>query len=432
MPKKIKRINGVSIRGTGSGVDGVVGARGIAGPQGQQGPQGDQGVQGDAGEGVPTGGNAGAMLFKTSGTDYDTEWVNDTPNTNDVPKWNGSDWVFVPEGTDLNFSIATFSDGISDTSQLIGSGTWKAIGAVSFTATYNNGPPTAADVSLSGAGSAWSGDLDMGSPYTGPTTNTEAVTYPSSRTGTIVFTLTTTPADTATDSVSFANTMRYGNSTLTQGNQTEASIEALTEVSGPNESRSQTISNIPTTANYLVFAYADALSDVQQVRMNNVTASFNATRTTVAPTVQTGITNVANSAGFSETFAAITSTDTGLANGTNDFQLLTSSTAQNYLYYGVTTKEDTYLESDVEGLANSEATNDNTQVWDSVTAGASEYLLFAFPTRLGTVTFWVGGFEGGFESPETVSVTNSGGFKEDYYVWRSTNLNLGATVVETK
>ena len=335
--------------------------------------------------------------------------------------------------TSLEFSISTFSDGISDTSQLIGSGEWQAIGTVSFTVTYNNGPPTSADVSLSGSSVAWAGDLDMGSPgFEGPTVNTEAVAYPSSRTGSIVFTLTATPADTDTETIGFSNTMRYGNSTLTQGNQTEASIEALSEVSGPNESRSQTISNIPTTANYLVFGYADALSDVLQVRMNGITASFNATRTAVAPSVQTGITNVANSAGFSETFAAITSTDTGLADSSSDFQLLTSSTAMNLLNYGITTKTDTYIESDIEGLANQEITNDNTQIWDSVTATLGQYLLFAFPVRLGTVTFWVGGFEGGFESPETVSVTNAGGFMEDYYVWRSTNSGLGATIVETK
>jgi hypothetical protein len=82
-------------------------------------------------------------------------------------------------------------------------------------------------------------------------------------------------------------------------------------------------------------------------------------------------------------------------------------------------------------LANSPVTNDNTQVWDAVTAGANDYLLFAFPKRLGTVTFWVGGFEGGFEAAETVSVTNSNGWTEDYYAWRSTNKGLGETVVTT-
>jgi hypothetical protein len=102
------------------------------------------------------------------------------------------------------------------------------------------------------------------------------------------------------------------------------------------------------------------------------------------------------------------------------------------LYYGITSKTGTFLESDVEGLANSTVSNDNTQSWSSVTAGSGEYLLFAFPTRLGVPVFYVGGFAGGFESPETVSITNVNGYTENYYVWRSTNSNLGSTSVETR
>ena len=101
------------------------------------------------------------------------------------------------------------------------------------------------------------------------------------------------------------------------------------------------------------------------------------------------------------------------------------------MYYGLTVKTDTFLEADIEGLGTNEITNDNTQTWSSVTTGVGEYMLFSFPKRLGIPTFWVGGFEGGFESPETVSVTNANGWTEDYYAWRSTNSNLGETSVET-
>ncbi|KKK87419.1 hypothetical protein LCGC14_2753430 [marine sediment metagenome] len=156
-----------------------------------------------------------------------------------------------------------------------------------------------------------------------------------------------------------------------------------------------------------------------------ITASFNATRTTVAPLVQTLVTNVANSAGYSETFACITSTDTGLANGTNDFQLLTSSTAQNYIHYGGDTKASGYTEADVESLTDPgiSATNDQTQVWDIVTLAVSEYYIFAIPSRLSTPTFWdySTGFGADFESPETVAITNDAGFTENYKVFRSTN-----------
>jgi len=118
--------------------------------------------------------------------------------------------------------------------------------------------------------------------------------------------------------------------------------------------------------------------------------------------------------------------------GSHTLVTSTSSTTINPLYYGITTKTSGYSEADIEGLATSEITNDNTQIWDAVTTESSEYMLFSFPARLGAVVFWVGGFEGGFEASETVSVTNSNGWTEDYYVWRSTNSNLGATIVETK
>ena len=64
-------------------------------------------------------------------------------------------------------------------------------------------------------------------------------------------------------------------------------------------------------------------------------------------------------------------------------------------------------------------------------------MVFAFPKRLSTggdpdyPLFKVGGFCGGFNCPETVSVTNSNGWTEDYYVWSSENSNLGAQTVTT-
>lgn len=403
MATKIKRINGVPIKGSGYGTDGATGPQGPTGPTGPQGLTGATGPAGADGTTV-----AGSMADLTDVSDTDT------PATNDVVKWDGTEFVFVPEGTDLSFSISTFSDSQS-TTQLIGSGVWKAIGALSFTATYSNGPPTAADVSSS----SWLADLGMGSPnYTGPTVSTEATNYPASPNGSVTFTLTTTPLDTSVESVSFPNTTLYG-------------VTGSLSENGANEDTTYTKTINAGVGETLEFRIPDRLTDIAQVRVGGVTASFNATRTLVAPTVSVAA-SYTNSAGYSENFVAITSTDTNLGAFSTSVETLASSTPINYLYYGVTTKTSTYLESDVEGLANSSITNDNTQVWSSVTAGAGEYLLFAFPTRLGTVTFWVGGFEGGFEAPETVTVTNAAGFQEDYYVWRSTTANLGATVVETK
>lgn len=54
----------------------IEGAIGPQGPQGEDGEEGPQGPKGDDGEGVPEGGTTGQVLAKKSGTDFDTEWVN--------------------------------------------------------------------------------------------------------------------------------------------------------------------------------------------------------------------------------------------------------------------------------------------------------------------------------------------------------------------
>lgn len=69
----------------------------LVGPQGETGPQGPQGVQGPAGTdgvGVPAGGTAGQVLAKIDGTDYNTQWVDQTGGSGGV----GLDSVFMLMG----------------------------------------------------------------------------------------------------------------------------------------------------------------------------------------------------------------------------------------------------------------------------------------------------------------------------------------------
>lgn len=66
----------------------------------------------------------------------------------------------------------------------------------------------------------------------------------------------------------------------------------------------------------------------------------------------------------------------------------------------------------------------------TVTAGSSQYIWYAVPTRCGTCNFNVGGFDGGFTLHSTVSFTNASGYTEDYYVYRSDNANLGTQTVK--
>lgn len=231
-----------------------------------------------------------------------------TPVKNYALLYNGTAPVWAAQGTSFTFAIATFTCdfGASGTYVEMGvAGTWKAIGALSFSATYTNGPATSGSVAHSG----WVGSLTMGGVgYIGPTTNTEAVAYPAID-GNRQFTLT---ASDGTDS--------------------------------------------PTsTITYYFF---------------------------------------------------------------------------NRRYWGTSTTAAGYTEANVEGLTGGDYDLNNTRAKSfTVNAADTYYIIYAYPSRMGTATFTVGGFEGGFGSPETVSVTNPTGYAENYYVYRSTNEGLGSTTV---
>lgn len=379
-------------------------------------------------------------------TDVDT--ITNVPALSEVLKWNGTNWVPAVYNYEFAFSIATFTTGVATTTTLIGAGTFKAIAAISFSATYNNPPGgMTATVALSGSSVAWAGNLSMtGTPPIGPTTNTEAVAYPSTATGSITFTLAqSVDATTSVKTTPFSNTMRYGTNANGIGAQTEVNIEALTQVAGPSESRDQTISNIATgtAGHFLTFSYADRLSDVAQVQRDSgfgfVTASFNSTATTLAPLVQiTGLTTVTNSAGFIEAFAAITARLADLTNGTNDFKLLTTSTAINYIYWGELNIASTadgaavYTEANVENNTATQpgkvGSNSMSSRSMTVNATASEHTYIAYPARLGALTsILIGGFESltDFWKDHGVgtelAITNPEGYQENYFVYVSKN-----------
>lgn len=61
----------------------------------------------------------------------------------------------------------------------------------------------------------------------------------------------------------------------------------------------------------------------------------------------------------------------------------------------------------------------------TIGATGTQYNWFACRTALGTPVFTVGGFDGGFTTPTTVSFTNGSGYTEDYYVFRSVNPGIG-------
>lgn len=273
-----------------------------------------------------------------------------------------------------------------------------------------------------------------GPAYESGTNSEGAINYPASKDQYLRFRLDATDGvdqeyeyETA---IYFRNIVYWGALNKSTG-LTEADVEGLAGDAISND-HTRTVSINAGAGEYLIFAhpasYSSLLADSDDYEDDGDTGfKFNSIACSMV--LDTSTLSITNSAGYTENYKVYISTVANLGN----HSLVTSTSSQtiNQLYYGKTSTTDSYDEADVEGLANSEITNDNTQTWDAVTTGSGEYMLFAFPKRLGTVTFWVGGFSGGFQDPETVSVTNSNGWTEDYYVWRSDSADLGSTVVTT-
>ena len=99
----------------------------------------------------------------------------------------------------------------------------------------------------------------------------------------------------------------------------------------------------------------------------------------------------------------------------------------NGIYYGVsssTTYDDALIDSLMKDLS------DNKSRTISVNALSDQYIYYCIPSRLGSLTFKVGGFDGGFDKVNTLSFMSSSGYTENYDIYRSDNLALGEISVE--
>ena len=111
-----------------------------------------------------------------------------------------------------------------------------------------------------------------------------------------------------------------------------------------------------------------------------------------------------------------------------------SLTFYNGVYYGVAEAPATYDSAFIIALGKSgkKVLRGSKLTSFTVTAGEGEYIYYCLPKSMGTCSFKVGGFDGGFELADTLSYTNEPGHTEDYYIYRSSNAGLGATTVEVK
>lgn len=101
-----------------------------------------------------------------------------------------------------------------------------------------------------------------------------------------------------------------------------------------------------------------------------------------------------------------------------------------YWGIGTVTSADDINNAFVLGLTK-ELSSSRTKTF-TVNAGAGQYIYYAIPSAFGTPSFFVGGFEGGFDLLKNFEFQNSEGYSESYNVYKSTNANLGNTTVEVK
>lgn len=137
------------------------------------------------------------------------------------------------------------------------------------------------------------------------------------------------------------------------------------------------------------------------------------------------------------TFSPAISTDTSFTivvtdNRSASDTMTTRITFLNGCYYGIgtVTESTDVTNSFVQGLTKVLASSRQRSF--TVTANAGQYIYYALPSSFGTPSFFVGGFEGGFELLKTFNYENSKGYSESYNVYKSVNANLGETTVEVR
>ncbi len=66
----------------------------------------------------------------------------------------------------------------------------------------------------------------------------------------------------------------------------------------------------------------------------------------------------------------------------------------------------------------------------TVKCAEGEYIWYAYPSRLGTSMFKMGGFQGGFAPVHVVTFKNDSEYEESYYVYQSSKSGLGDIIID--
>jgi len=388
-------------------------------------------------------------LVEISGMDIDPTGI----ARDQVLKFNGTNFVPAAYDATFVFTIADFDMNDSTSTQLIGSGSWKAVGALQFTASYNNGPPDGFEGSSAGApkirgyvNSSISSSYDMfplSSSFT-MGTNPMVITYPLTTGHDIRFRLfASAGSDTDTDytdqRIYFRNQFVYGDLSKNNGfNQADIrTLAAANTVTTNDTTRTLTVS--VGGSNYLCFAHRTGDTNVAQVRCgsgNNIltVAMDRSDATALTPLKET--VSYLNTAGFTENFYVYASKIANVDAHSTTFTTVTSTQKKNYFYWGYDSQASSYDESFLETSGDWDSHNANSSYDDGTVTGqtlsvgsfTSKYVIIAFPDRYGDNETQFQFKDNSTSLPfdvtkqSDVTVTNAVGFQETYHVWRSTNL----------
>lgn len=397
----------------------------------------------------PTNGKiatSGDISGSKTGSFGELEGIIDTSGaqTNYRLIYNGSKFVAVPEDTTFVFSIADFDMNQSGT-VLIGNGVWKSAGAITFTATYNNGPPDTATVSITGVNAPSISDFSMDSPDFETGDTNVNVNYPSNI-GTIRFSLAADKGATSdtnqTDQTVYFNNFRAWGSLSNNTSLTSANITTLSSSNSNLTNTSYiTISELTVgSGEYFAFAYRDALTDPAQVYCgtgdDQLTVAMNPIDATDKTPATTQISSYTNINSFSENYRIIASKLTDITDHSTTLETTSNTQVKNYIFWGRDANTGQETEAGVEALENKNSSyDDGTITGQTLTVGilSSEYVYIAIPSRYGVndTDYQIKDNSTGLpldvNSAVNVDITNPVGFQEEYKVYRSTNQLTKAT-----
>jgi hypothetical protein len=262
------------------------------------------------------------LLDVNNGRIYAIRSTNTTDNSDRIYFWGADGSI------SLSFSVSSFSDNQASPQLIGGDGKWEDGSDLTYTATFDNGPPTANPTvawttrPAQGVGTQtnWSSaitllDGDDNGSYIGTgSDSTHDVDYPDVA-ETLTWTVTgvkSSESDTAAVSVVFYNDIYSGGSNQTTWTDAEikGSSHFETKLASLSNSRARTLTFNPGSDEHCVYTYPTRLG-----ALTKITDVSSGAEVTWVRTTQADFTNAGANGGYDEDYYIYRSPQTNLGSG---------------------------------------------------------------------------------------------------------------------